>query len=237
MKHLIFFLIVALPVTAQFNRNVVDLHNAADQGDLKSVRFLLENGEDPNRLNADHLTPLHLASRNGHVGVALVLLEHGADPNGKHKNFGSVIRSPLHLAAEHNQAATAELLASWGAKMNPKTSDWGQRTPLQIAYRNGNPDVAFVLLRDGAKLSDFKGTGRGFQKKLLRLAIEKGHTDLETLLAQHVGHQVYDQVAASASQGSQGKAAGRGGAGSRFRRARLVCGSAPAAQRNPGRRH
>ena len=81
MKHLIFFLIVILPVTAQFNRSVVDLHNAADQGDLKSVRLLLENGEDPNLLNSEHLTPLHLASRNGHVGVALVLLEHGADPN------------------------------------------------------------------------------------------------------------------------------------------------------------
>ena len=180
--------------------SLVDLHRAASQGDLKSVRVLLENGDDPDLLNSDSYTPLHLAARNGHVDVARLLLDRGADPNGEHRNFGRVIRSPLHLAAEYNHVAVVELLASRGAKLNPKTSDWGQHTPLQLAYRHGNPDVAYVLLREGAKLSDWKGTGEGFKKKLLRLAIEKGHTDLETLLAVHLGHQTYDRVEASAAR-------------------------------------
>jgi len=177
------------------------LHAAAGRGDVETVRRLLEGGVDPNDRSTatNRMTPLHVAVGRGQIETARLLLDNGADPNGELK-FSSLVKvAPLHLAAEHNHAEVAELLLKRGAKLNPSAnyglgwSDLGL-TPLNVAYRHESLDVAYVLLKNGAALDEIKNTGEKFQKKLLRLAIRKGHKGLERILAVHVGRQGYDEV-------------------------------------------
>jgi ankyrin repeat protein len=60
------------------------LHLIAKRGDLRSVRWLLNHGADPNA-RWDHwgaiVTPLHLAALQGHIEVVRELLVGGADPS------------------------------------------------------------------------------------------------------------------------------------------------------------
>ena len=54
---------------------------AARQGELESVKALLESGADINQPGAgDHTTPLLIAAINGRFDLAQFLLAHGADP-------------------------------------------------------------------------------------------------------------------------------------------------------------
>lgn len=161
---------------------VVDLHDAAAQGDVESVRLLLEHGDDPNLMDKRKQTPLHLAARNGHVEAARLLLDNGADPNVGKK----IIRpfpTALHLAAEYGQAEVATLLLERGADPNAHAAYgvWTGRVPLQVAAKHENLDVAYVLLKNGAELS-WPMTGGKFQRKLLRLAVRKGHRELATYI-------------------------------------------------------
>ena len=177
------------------------LHAAAGRGDVETVGRLLEDGADPNdrSMATDQMTPLHTAAGRGQVETARLLLDNGADPNGELRFSSLVEVAPLHLAAEHNHAEVAELLLKQGAKPNPKANyGWGwsdlNLTPLNVAYRHESLDVAYVLLKNGAALDEMNNTGEKFQKKLLRLAIQKEHTGLERILAVHVGRQAYDEV-------------------------------------------
>lgn len=57
---------------------------AAQLGQIEVVRFLLAQGENPNRFNPEgmhsHATPLHQAICGGHLEVVRLLMESGADP-------------------------------------------------------------------------------------------------------------------------------------------------------------
>ena len=178
-KQLVIFAITGVLWGPSMFGQVMHLHDAAARGDVESVRLLLEHGDDPNLVDKRKQTPLHLAARNGHVEVARVLLDNGADPNVGKK----VIRpfpTALHVAAEHGQAEVATLLLERGSDPNAHAAygTWTGRVPLQVAAEHENLDVVYVLLKNGAKLSWGTGTGGKFQKKLLNLAIRKGHKEL-----------------------------------------------------------
>ncbi len=64
----------------------------AKRNDRAAVKWLLDNGADPNALwshwDAD-VTPLHLAILGGHTEIVRVLLDGGADPgirDSKHES-------------------------------------------------------------------------------------------------------------------------------------------------------
>ena len=66
---------------------------AAINGDLDSVRLLLERGCNPSIANPDGNTPLHASMFFGHYPVAEYLLDHGADLQKKNNNGESPIDS------------------------------------------------------------------------------------------------------------------------------------------------
>jgi len=76
---------------------VTPLIFAARQGDLESVRLLLEHGADVNAQSEGGWTPLLTAVQNRYYVLASFLLEHGADP--KIQNQGGW--SPLYLATDN----------------------------------------------------------------------------------------------------------------------------------------
>ena len=59
------------------------LLDAAEAGDLDSVKKLIDAGVPVNGIGDDQSTPLHFAAQEGHVDVAKLLIKKGADINAK----------------------------------------------------------------------------------------------------------------------------------------------------------
>lgn len=152
-----------------YDRNV--LHIAAGSHNAETVAWLVENGAHVNSSDNQGSTPLHLASR---YAIVEELLSNGADIDKKdelgcsplfyfynkkeileyilqknnisiknEKNIWGV--TPLHVVAEK---ANAELLIKLEANINAQTVEGD--TPLHLAVRHNNIDVAEFLLEQGA---------------------------------------------------------------------------------------
>jgi len=80
------------------------MHLAARQGEIESVKALVEAGADLNQRGAgDPVTPLLIATMNGHFDLAKYMLDKGADPNLA-QNSGV---APLYAALNCQWAAKA----------------------------------------------------------------------------------------------------------------------------------
>jgi ankyrin repeat protein len=80
------------------------MHLAARQGEIESVKALVDAGADVNQRGAgDPVTPLLIATMNGHFDLAKYLLDKGADPNAAQSNGVE----PLYAALNCQWAAKA----------------------------------------------------------------------------------------------------------------------------------
>ena len=70
---------------------------AAREGELESVKLLVENGADVNQVTEYGWTPLLTATNNRHYGLARYLIERGANPNIPNKGGWT----PLYLATDN----------------------------------------------------------------------------------------------------------------------------------------
>jgi ankyrin repeat protein len=76
----------------------MNIHNAAENGNLNRIRRLLNQGVPVNSRDNYGFTPLHKAASGGHVNVVKELIRRGAHVNPR--NFlGS---TPLHTALDPN---------------------------------------------------------------------------------------------------------------------------------------
>jgi uncharacterized protein len=80
------------------------VHLAARQGEIESVKALMDAGADVNQRGAgDPVTPLLIATMNGHFDLAKYLLDKGANPNLAQVNGAA----PLYAALNVQWAAKA----------------------------------------------------------------------------------------------------------------------------------
>jgi ankyrin repeat protein len=94
-------------------------------------------------------TPLQYALSGKHWKTVNALVAAGADVNPKDCD-----PTPLYLAAEAGAVETVRLMLSHGAAVNVACERSGypqQKTPLQIALRNGHVDIVEVLQAAGAE--------------------------------------------------------------------------------------
>ncbi|XP_025110079.1 putative IQ motif and ankyrin repeat domain-containing protein [Pomacea canaliculata] len=82
------------------------LSEAATAGHVESIKFLLENGADPNTKGQFQRTPLYRAAFAGHMEAVECLLQNGADP----RLFAADGQTPEHVASVE---AIAQLLSEW----------------------------------------------------------------------------------------------------------------------------
>jgi ankyrin repeat protein len=88
------------------------LHGAANRGTFKAVKWLLETGADPNRLDQDGRTPLHVcAERNTSTSVVKLLLEGGAELNARDASG----KTPLDYARANKRVKVVAYLEAIGA--------------------------------------------------------------------------------------------------------------------------
>lgn len=86
----------------QFEKNQ-PIHIAADRGWKDILIYLLENGANPNAINAVERTPLHLVAANGRVDLAALLLKHGSKPDKLDLHGWNPRQVRLLLLVEINQ--------------------------------------------------------------------------------------------------------------------------------------
>ncbi|MGC1854123.1 MAG: ankyrin repeat domain-containing protein [Candidatus Aquirickettsiella sp.] len=118
----------------------IQLHEAANTGNLESVKKLLHKHMDVNNKNIVGETALHLAARKGYDKIITLLLENGASI--KSVNYSG--ETAVHLAVQTHYVATLKkLLAVKGLEINSK--DLEGNTYLHLAVRLGNPEIITQL--------------------------------------------------------------------------------------------
>ena len=107
-------------------RNDFGLYLASSHGHIRVVKYLVEQRARLDKANKNNLSPLAIAAFYGHLEVASYLLEQGADRD-KADNHGL---TPLHWAAQIGHLEIVMLLMSYGADLNMK--DCAGQLPIEI---------------------------------------------------------------------------------------------------------
>ncbi|XP_078612807.1 uncharacterized protein LOC144882700 [Branchiostoma floridae x Branchiostoma japonicum] len=149
-----------------------ELFRAAGDGDVETVKRLIQQRVDVNCVGNFSATPLRNAASGGHVGVAELLLKAGAWMDKR--DF--VRDTPLHAAAEGGHVGVAELLLKTGARVDSK--DVSLATPLHRAASGGHVGVVNLLLKAAAQVD----SGDGLGATPLHFAAIGGHVGVAELL-------------------------------------------------------
>jgi ankyrin repeat protein len=103
------------------------LLTATTRGNLKQVKKILEQVDDPNSLGMDGAIALHIAAYDGHVDILKAIMEKVSDNNNPADNNG---RTLLHVSAEWGQLQVVQYMFPLLEDKCPKDID-GQ-TPLHL---------------------------------------------------------------------------------------------------------
>lgn len=127
------------------------LADAVVQEEVDTVRYLLEQGADPNIPNKNGLTPLDHACSRGEAAMPLakLLLDHGALVNPQRS--GSFRITSLDWAISSDNTELTKLLIEHRADIKAVT-DVG-RTALHNAANRGDLEIAKTLIEHGADVN------------------------------------------------------------------------------------
>ncbi|XP_014270909.1 ankyrin repeat domain-containing protein 17 isoform X5 [Halyomorpha halys] len=166
------------------------LMEAAQEGHLELVRYLLEANANVNAQTQTGDTALTYSCENGHTDVARLLLQYGADL--EHESEGG--RTPLMKACRAGHLCTVKFLIQHKANVNKQTTN-NDHTPLSLAAAGGHIAVVELLLANNAnpfhKLKD--------NSTMLIEAAKGGHTNVVQLLLDYP-HSI---MMSNAQQGQQ----------------------------------
>jgi uncharacterized protein len=190
-------------VAARTREGVTPLQLAATNGSAPMIDRLLKAGADPNAaLTPAGDTAVMMAARTGKPDAIRALVEAGANVNAK-ENWGGT--TALMWAVSEGHAEAARLLLSAGADVNarshyvaaangrgfegrtpvasrtdPKVEEFasGWLTPLMLASREGDVELARILVEAGADVNAVAGDG----KTALALSIFNGNYEAASFL-------------------------------------------------------
>ena len=151
MKHLLLTTIAAVLVVGCGPS--VDIHEAAEAGNIEAVKQAIANGVDVEVKDALWRSPLLIAAANGHKELTELLLAEGADVNAKDYRG----RTPLDVAINFNKPEIVELLIDNGADVNAERE--GGYTPLiYAAGSGGHKEIVELLIANGAVVNAFSSS-------------------------------------------------------------------------------
>ena len=149
--------------------------DAAQRGDLDTIRVLLREGADVNAAQNDGMSALHWAAQNDDAAVIEVLLYAGANMAATTRLGGY---TPLHLAGRAGNASALEALLSGGS--DPGTLTSTGVTALHFASASGRTEAIEVLIRHGANID--AGTTSDAQTPLMWATASNRLDAMRTLL-------------------------------------------------------
>jgi ankyrin repeat protein len=128
------------------------LYMASIFGHMEIARHLIECGAEVNARTRQGLSALDAAIQFGYYNIASMLIENGADINGRN-GWGM---TPLHVAADFYHDVPIghfiETLLAKGADIEAKDDDG--RTAYDIAASSGDREIAGILLKHGASITN-----------------------------------------------------------------------------------
>ena len=150
-----------------------ELISAAGQGDIGTVRKLLERGANVNTRDKESgWTPLMSAALFGSIDIIKLLMERGAHVNAQDKFSWT----PLMIASRSGHADIVRVLLDAGADVNAKTSTG--YTSLMAASKQGHADIVKLLLAKGADVH----ARDQFGWRSITLAERSGHEEIVKIL-------------------------------------------------------
>ena len=143
-------IMIALPLfftgVSAAERPVAD---AAERGDIETVRQLLRKGADVNTAQGDGMTALHWAADRDNVELGEVLIYAGASVDAGTR-IGRY--TPLHIASRKGNTGIMNILLKAKSNPNAATTNSGV-TAIHLAAASGNPEVVTTLLEFGADVN------------------------------------------------------------------------------------
>ena len=127
--------------------------DAAQSGDVETVRALLRQGADVNAAQGDGMSALHWASMTGNSEMAGILLYAGANPESTTRLGGF---TALHLASKGGYQGVVRVLVEGGADLAAVTGTGV--TALHYAGASGRAEAVSMLLAHGAEVDVREGT-------------------------------------------------------------------------------
>lgn len=167
---------LVLASTGAMGAEAQQIAEAAEHGDVDTVRALVKRHVDVNAPSADGTPALHWIVRMQDLETARLLLKAGADANRSNR-YG--VR-PLHLAINNGDAPMVKLLLSAHADAN--SSDATGENCLMMAARGGNLDIVKALLDKHAVVD---AVDPEYHQTPLMVAARAGHAPIVTLLIRH----------------------------------------------------
>ncbi|CAO2038326.1 unnamed protein product [Urochloa humidicola] len=112
---------------------------------VATVRYLLDHGANPDKVDDKGFTSLHIAAEEGYCKIVEILLLKGASVDVL-SNRGT----PLHLAATNGHHKTVKILLDHNADAGADVNGVGNITPLIAAASGGLTECMRCLLKAGA---------------------------------------------------------------------------------------
>jgi ankyrin repeat protein len=154
MRSLVVVIVTMMLVTGcksvsqnTFQKPSITIHEAAEKGNIESIKNHCDAGTDLNEKNKYGDTPLHIAAVRTSKETVELLIKNGADVNSRTK-WG---RTPLAEAASVGSKTIVELLIAEGADVNAR--EMGGGTPLHQATYGDHVEVAELLITNGANVN------------------------------------------------------------------------------------
>jgi len=132
------------PVLKKLDETALTLHEAAKNGDLKSVQDFLDKKKPLDQQDHKGITPLGYAIGANRIAVVKKLLDNRANPYAVDASGNS----GLHYAAGYGRKELVEYLLKTGAAVNQANAQ-GQ-TPMSVATQNRQQAVIDILKAHGA---------------------------------------------------------------------------------------
>ena len=151
--------------------------DAAQRGDVATVKKLIGQGVSVNVAQGDGMTALHWAADRGDSALTAVLLRAKANVRATTR-IGAY--TPLHIAARTGNPAVVRALLAAGSDV--KTTTTSGATALHLAAAAGNPDVVAALLEKGA---DPNARESAWGQTPLVFAAEYNRAQAITVLLEH----------------------------------------------------
>jgi len=150
----------------------VSLHTAAEEGNIDTVKSLLERGVDVNARNASDQTPLARAATKGYVDVVRLLIERGAEVDSRNK----LGWTPLHLSSKYGHFEVSRVLLDHGANVSARQRNYW--TPMHLSIFDGYLEIVKLLLERGADIHAMNDEG----ETLYQLSLRRGNREIADLL-------------------------------------------------------